>query len=674
MRSVNLLVTDRSPESAEHINSTLRNSGINIHVIHVQSCADANRAIEQDQPILIIYADADETDAPIGEISTLADAAGIPLAILANLDEIDRVSQFLQQTACLVIDAGNEELLSRAVTALLKRATAERNSLAQERHMEELKHRYDLLLESARDPIAYIHEGLHVYANRAYRDALRISDDAELAGISLLEMFDAGKTDLKSLLKGLAKGTFLADPLDVQVKRPDGTQFEASLLFSPAQYDGEQCTQMMMQRKDAVNELTAELERLRFTDPLTRLHNRKSFIDELEAWISGNRGEGTAAVLYLEPDGFDELHDELGVDTVDAFITDLAEVIRHCVGDGDVAARINDRGFAVLAHRTTLAELEALAERMLGACRGHIVELDSRSVSMSCSIGLSSVGRVVVNSSEIIAAARKAQAEAATHGDQIVVYRPQLTAVASGDDDQQWIERIRHALSQEDFYSVQQTIVDLDGDGAQMVENSTFMRSDGVDHGPTEYLHVADANDLGSAIDRQILPGLLQSLAESEERQIINISANSVLDYAFPGWLAEQIESLCADGSKLVLQISAQAALNNLRPAQRLIKELAPLGCRLAINQFDADRRTCQLLEHLDLEFIKLRSDMTDGLLANDKQRETIRKIVEAAEPHGVEVVADEVADTSSLAVLWQCGVRMIAGTFLQETTQVLAQ
>jgi EAL domain-containing protein (putative c-di-GMP-specific phosphodiesterase class I) len=65
---------------------------------------------------------------------------------------------------------------------------------------------------------------------------------------------------------------------------------------------------------------------------------------------------------------------------------------------------------------------------------------------------------------------------------------------------------------------------------------------------------------------------------------------------------------------------------------------------------------------------------MTDGLLANDKQRETIRKIVEAAEPHGVEVVADEVADTSSLAVLWQCGVRMIAGTFLQETTQVLAQ
>ena len=35
---------------------------------------------------------------------------------------------------------------------------------------------------------------------------------------------------------------------------------------------------------------------------------------------------------------------------------------------------------------------------------------------------------------------------------------------------------------------------------------------------------------------------------------------------------------------------------------------------------------------------------------------------------------ADEVADTSSLAVLWQCGVKLIAGAFLSESSQVLAQ
>jgi EAL domain-containing protein (putative c-di-GMP-specific phosphodiesterase class I) len=89
---------------------------------------------------------------------------------------------------------------------------------------------------------------------------------------------------------------------------------------------------------------------------------------------------------------------------------------------------------------------------------------------------------------------------------------------------------------------------------------------------------------------------------------------------------------------------------------------------------FDSERRTSQLLEHLDVAYIKLQPALTNGLTGNARNQDAIRKIVEAAEAHGVAVIADEVADTSSLAVLWQCGVKLIAGAFLRETTQVLAK
>ena len=59
---------------------------------------------------------------------------------------------------------------------------------------------------------------------------------------------------------------------------------------------------------------------------------------------------------------------------------------------------------------------------------------------------------------------------------------------------------------------------------------------------------------------------------------------------------------------------------------------------------------------------------------ADTKNQEAIRKIVEVAEAHAACVIADEVADTSSLAVLWQCGVKLIAGAFLNEPSQVIAQ
>jgi diguanylate cyclase (GGDEF)-like protein len=674
MQSVNLLVTDRSAESAEHINSLLRNSGINIHVFHAQTSAEVKRALDNDSPLLLLYADADENDAPLEEIAALAAAFGIPLALFTRMDDPEHLASLLSQTACFVINAERDDLLTHSVNRLITATQNERNHTARQIHLEELEHRYDLLLDSSRDAIAYIHEGLHVYGNRAYLEALRINEESDLAALSLLEMIDAGKTNLKALLKGFAKGSFPSDPLEVNVTRPDGSTFEAKLLFSPARFDGEECTQMMMQRKDAANELAAELERLRFIDPLTKLHNHKSFVDVLEAWITGGHGEGTAAVMYLEPDGFEDLNLNLNVEAVDAFISDLADVIRNCLAEDDVPARINDRGFAVLAQRPTLADLEELAERILIAYRSHIVELGERSLAVSCSIGLSSVGRLVVNSSDILAGARKAQAQAAERGDQLVVYRPQLAAVTSTSSEDHWLERINQALANHDFYSVQQSIIDLEGEGEPLVENVTFLRGAANDHAPGEFQAIADCNDLAGSIDRQIIPDLLKNAVESEQRQIINLSGNSVLDYAFPGWLTEQIQSACVDGSQIILQIPAQTALSNLRPTQRLIKELKPLGCHLAISHFDDGRRTCQLLEHLDVSFVKLLPKLTEQLTTNTKQQESIRAIVEAAEPHGVAVIADEVTDTSCLAVLWQCGVKLITGTFVKESTQVLAQ
>ncbi len=674
MQSTNLLVIDRSPESAETINSLLRNSGIKIHVIHAQTSSEVKRALDHDSPVLILYADADPAEAPTEDINELAAAFNVPLALFTRMDDPERLARILTNTACFVINSENEELLTDAVNRLIRSAENERNHEAQQQFLEELEHRYNLLLDSSRDAIAYVHEGLHVYTNRAYLEALGVNEAAEIEGLSLLEMLDAGEVNLKDVFKGLSKGHFPADPLEVKVRRPDGTQFDANLVFSAARFDGEDCIQMMVQRRDSANELAAELERLRMMDPLTRLYNRKAFSEMLDACTASPPSNDTVAVLYVEADGMEDLQNELSAEAMDAFVADLAGVIRENISEKDTAARISDRGFAVLIARPTNSQLEKAGHDLVAAYRSHIVEIGDRALSSSCSIGMAPVGRLAAKAPEIISCARKAQAEAAETGDQLVVYRPQLTAVTAASGEQEWIDRIRIALAEHDFYSVQQSIVDLDGEGGQMMENVTFMRGENGDFPSHDFQDIADRNDLAGAIDRLIIPGLLKTFVDSDERQIIALSNNSILDYSFPGWFADQLKTSCVDGKRIILQIPADAALTNLRPAQRLMKELKPLGCQLAIDQFDAERRSRQLLEHLDVSFIKIQASLTENLTAVTKNQDAVSKIVEASEKHGVAVIAEEVADTSSLAVLWQCGVKLIAGTFLRESSQVIAQ
>jgi len=674
MHSVNLLVIDRSPESAEHINSLLRNSGIKIHVIHTQTSSEVKRALDHDSPVLILYADPDQSDAPIEDINELAAAFSIPVALFTPLDDPERLTALLSSTACVVINSANEELLTGAVSRLIRSSENEQNQEKQKEFVAELEHRYNLLLDSSRDAIAYIHEGLHVYTNRAYLEVLEITDDTEVSGLSLLEMLDAGEVNLKTLFKGLSKGQFPSGPLSVKVSRPDGSEFEANLIFSAARFDGEDCTQMMMQLKDSANELAAELERIRMTDPLTKLQNRKAFSETLSACIASPPTNDTAAVLYIETDGINDLQNELSPEAMDSLVSDLAAIIRKSLNTSDVAARISDHGFTILMARPTSAQLEKAGQELVSAYRSHIVEIGERAISASCSVGMATVGRLATSAPEMIDCARKAHAEAAEKGDQLVVYRPQLTAVTAVSGEQDWTDRIRVALSNQDFYSVQQSIVDLDGDDNQMMENITFMRGEDGDFPSKEFLKIADRNDLAGKIDRHVIPGLLKTFVDSEERQIISLSNNSILDYGFPGWFAEQLKVSCVEGHRIILQIASDAAVANLRPAQRLMNELKPFGCQLAVSAFDSERRSRQLLEHLDVSFVKILPSMTADLTALTKNQDAVNKIVEAAEKHEVAVIADEVSDTASLAVLWQCGVKLIAGTFLRESSQVLAK
>jgi len=673
MDSMNLLVTDTSPESAERINSLLRNSGIPVHVIRASKALDVKRALEQDAPLLVIYPNPDSHSGDIEELSRLASEYAVPFALYSDFENPAELIKAMKSTACIVINSGNESQLPDLVRQHAARHELIRNQQHQRTQLEELNHRYELLLDSSRDATAYIHEGLHVFANRAYLEALRVTDFSDIAGLSLLELMQAEGMDLKKIFQGLSRGECPNDALEVSVTRPDGTSFEARLSFSPARFNGETCTQMLVHERDVVSGLATELERMRVTDPLTQLRNKRSFVELMEAELAKPRTlDSVSAILYVEPDGLSDLKMDLDVEGMDAVVADLALVLKSCLGPREEAARISDHGIAVLTKQSSMEKVEQLSARILNTYSEHLVEIGERSLSLSCSIGIATLGRLAGNWSDVVAGARKAQAEAAETGNGVVVYRPQLTAVSSFNDDRQWIDRIKLALRNQDFFTVQHSIINLEGEGEYLMENLIYLHDDSGDVAEQEFMAIADRNNLGGAIDRLVIPGLLKSFVETADKQIISISNNSILDYGYPAWLSEQMSAYCVEGKNVIIQIDAAAVQSNLKPVQRLMQELGPLGCHLSISGFDAERRTRQLLEHVGASYVKIHPSLTRNLVGNSASHEVIRNIVDAAESHGVAVIADEVGDTSSLAILWQCGVKLIAGAFLKEKSQVV--
>src|SRR5690606_3583451 len=110
------------------------------------------------------------------------------------------------------------------------------DSRRSQRHLEaqkrETERRCDALIDSSREPIAYIHEGMHIRANQAYLEMFGLDTFDEIEGMSLLNLVaSADVAGFKQLLKRLSKGE--APPPNYQLCARDieGNAFPAVMEF-----------------------------------------------------------------------------------------------------------------------------------------------------------------------------------------------------------------------------------------------------------------------------------------------------------------------------------------------------------------------------------------------------------------------------------------------------------
>lgn len=676
MDSAHLLVIDDSPDNAQVINSFLRNAGVAVRVFNASTVSEIEAALKAKSPFLILIGTQLPAAVKIGQIMQAADKYSIPVALQYKPKDTANLESAVATHPCLIINAEENDQLMQVVKQYMTGGNTAREYDDLSHKLEELRHRYNLLLDSAMDSIAYIHEGLHIYANRAYLELLQVKDLADIEGLSLLDLMKADKgTNLKKLLRDMNQDIFPEETLAVTINTPGSKNLKAELTFSPARFNDERCIQMMVREQDANLVLHEELDRLRKTDQLTQLMNRRTFTAKLSELIKeGQKGKAISAVLYIETDGIEDLYHNLGMDSIDSYIVDLATVISGCMEDTDLAARFSDRGFTVLISRKEKSALLKSGNCILENYANHIIDLGDKSITASCSIGMATIGSLTHDAEEVIAYARKAFQQASKEGNNLTRFKPALTAVSSGETEREWVERIRYALNNHDFYTVQQSIVDLEGENEGLFENRTFMREEEGDTHASEFMQAAERNDLGSTIDRHVIPQLMVAIAGTGDKHIIAVSSNSILDFSFPNWFQRMLKETEVEGSQIILQISAMIAESNLKPTRRLIDELQEMGCGFVLSEFDNDRQTIQLLEHLPIDMIKLRPGLSQGLSSNSANQEIIRAVVKATEPYDITIIADEVQDASDLAILWQCGVKLVTGDFLNEAPQVVGQ
>src|SRR5690606_21379859 len=541
--------------------------------------------------------------------------------------------------------------------------------------LRETERRCDALIDSSRDPIAYVHEGMHIRANQAYLEMFGYDDFEDIEGMSLLDMVAPQHVKaFRQLLKSIAQGEAPPARHELEARDIEGNVFPAAMEFIQAQYEGEPCIQVVIRRQEVDPELAQEIEELRRRDQATGLYNRATFLRALEDAVdAAAQGGGQHGLLLVEPDHFQRLLADIGLDSADDLLAAAAARLTAAAeGQDALAARFGEHTLALLVRNVDHAATQATANRILDAFSADLFEVGSRSSVMTASIGAVQVGEKIASVSQVLAKASEGVASAAaTGGNRFELFDPSAVDRAEEEHIQAWVSRLRDALDHEGFVLHYQPVINLQGDNGAVYE--AFLRLKGADGElikPLSFLQIAEEHGLLWEIDHYVVGRAIAVMGERIRANkpttlLVKVSQASLADDSLPRYIGEQLPAHGVPGEYLVLELAEAKVFTHLKAAQEFAAAVARLDVRIALENFGAGLDSFQLLAHLKPNMLKIDPGFIEELPANADNQSRVREIAAKARELGIQTMADLVSDAATMSVLFGTGVDYVSGSFL---------
>ncbi|MBX3696784.1 MAG: EAL domain-containing protein [Dokdonella sp.] len=678
---IKLLLIEDSADEAEQIISMLRNGGIAVRPSRAANEAELDDLLERQTPDLIL-ANLVSRDLPLRQAAEAMNRTGKDIALIAygaKPDDATVVEAFREGARALALQ-GRADHLQMIVRREFEALTTRRSVRRLENALRESERRCSDLLDSSRDPIAYVHEGMHVRANRAYLETFGYEDFEDIESMSILDMVAPDDAeDFKSLLKRLSKGERPPQKLNLKAQRGDGTIFDAVMEFAEAIYEGEPCQQIVFRQQATDPGIAEELDALRSKDLITELFNRQYLTTELDrAAAAAASGKTEQALILLELDNYKTVLDGIGLGNTDLLLGDMANLLRRHLLENDIPGRLGEHTFGILVHDRSAEAVGQLAETLRKAFEERIFEVGKNSINLTISVAATLIGEKTANGNAALDQAsvtlRAIQAEG---GNMARVFDPAAKDKADAEKNRHWLKLIKDSLGNDGYVLYFQPIISLQGAEGEYYEILLRMKGPKGEILPGFFMPIAEQHGLMPQLDRWVIANAIRALAEREQGGrkttfFIKLAPQSLEDQTLLPWVALQLKNARQRGDALVFEMPESKVVTNLKPARAFVRGLEQLHCGFALEQFGSGLNSFQLLKHIPAHYLKVDRSYMAELPKSKENQERIKAMCEQAHNAGKLTIAEFVEDAASMSILFSCGINFVQGNFLQEPEQVM--
>ncbi|MDJ0882162.1 MAG: EAL domain-containing protein, partial [Gammaproteobacteria bacterium] len=635
---IRLLIVDEGLHQAEVITSSLRSSGIHVLAEFAEDSTEMCDIIVNKSLDLLLFS-MDLPDFSLQQVQHLIRECGRHLSVIGISKEVDdeKMIAAMKDGAQDLIKADALDHLALVIKREADSLKSWRKSVSLEKELHESEKRCQSLLSNSKDAVAYVHEGMHIYANEPYMELFGCTDIDELEATPLIDMIDgAQQNEVKTFLRDFNQHKNETNELKLKLVHRSGETIEGLLEFSRASYDGEPCTQILIRSQADTSELEEQINYLHQHDLVTGLYNRQYFMEKLQTCIDNAiNGEGQSVMLYLAIDNFQNVRDSVGISGCDVLINDIAQILMAEAQQNELVARFGAYTYTILCADKEKSDIEKNTDAMLKKIEQHISEVGNQSISATCSLSIYHIDENSPdNSNEIIARAEKT-VDRIQHdgGNASMLYVPVAGEMTQAEEDGLIVKHIKAAVASNSINALYQPIVSIGEAGGERYEiKKTIITEDGTELTEEEYMPAAERTGTAKTLDRWAIINAVKLIASEAQtgRKLdifIPLSCDSIMDASLTRWIAQRIQSAKISGEQLVFTMNEAHAVNQLKSAKTLFKGLKQLHCQIALDGFGTGLNPFQLVKHIQADFLRINTAFVDGLATNEENQNSIRDI-----------------------------------------------
>jgi EAL domain-containing protein (putative c-di-GMP-specific phosphodiesterase class I)/GGDEF domain-containing protein len=407
----------------------------------------------------------------------------------------------------------------------------------------------------------------------------------------------------------------------------------------------------------AIDRTHARLSFQALHDQLTGLQNRTALQSAL---VEPDR---TQSLVILEVGGLDDVTDVLGVSTSEEVLRVAGTNLRdHVAALGGSTYRVRHDEFAALLPGTpdevvhhlpgALAAISAAPLQVPGAGRFPVDAVAGVSC-VQAQLRRRGSSDAMVPLVEADLALRAARASAGGLG--FAVYSGE---VAHAHARRLLLrERLALAVAEGTVDVHYQPIVNFTTGRVEKFE--ALARWDDAQLGrisPVEFIAVAEESNLVVALGEHVLRRAVGAahaagVFAAGVRLAVNVSVVQLQAPGFADIVREILAQYEIPPHLLTLELTESVFLDSDSPAERVVTELAALGCQIAIDDFGTGYSAFGYLDRLPVHVLKVDRSLTQSLTAGGNGRSVVTAVVDLANRLGLTVVVEGVETDEEAAI-----------------------